>query len=702
MRIWPGRPHPLGAVWDGQGTNFALFSRNAEAVSLCLFAHADDVEPEIEIPLRQRTNWVWHVHLPDLRPPALYAYRVSGPYAPEAGHRFNPAKLLVDPYARAITNGLDWNDALFGYRIGNGDEGVSDPRDSAAWAPKSVLIDHSFPWDHDRVPRTPWSQTVIYECHVKGSTVRHPEVPEPLRGTYLGMASEPFIEHMHQLGVTAIELLPIHHMVSERSLVDRGLTNYWGYNTLGFFAPDPRFASGCLGEQVDEFKTMVKTLHRAGIEVLLDVVYNHTAEGNHLGPTLSLRGIDNASYYHLDEQRPGDYVDYTGCGNTLNTRHPRTLQLLMDSLRYWVDEMHVDGFRFDLAPALARELSGVGRLEHFFTMIQQDPILAEVKLIAEPWDLGPDGYQVGNFPSGWAEWNGLYRDTARRFWRGDAGQLGDLASRLSGSADIYAEDDRTPFASVNFVTAHDGFTLRDLVSYDHKHNQANGEENRDGTDANWSRNWGEEGETENDGIRRRRGRIVRNLMATLAFSQGVPMLSHGDETGRTQSGNNNGYCQDNEISWLDWDLDAERSQLLDFTRRVFAIRERNPVLRRRSFFSGMSGRGFEKDVSWLRPDGMEMEHDDWQAAENRALAMLVPGEANSEVDERGRPIQGDTLLLLVNAGPKPTLFHLPKQPAPGTWELTLCTDMRNARRLRASALRVGRESLCLLTYRAGS
>ena len=494
----------------------------------------------------------------------------------------------------------------------------------------------------------------------------HPEVPPDLRGTYLGLASDPIIEHLLALGVTAVELLPVHHAVSERELVERGLTNYWGYNTLGFFAPDERFATGAFGEQVTEFKTMVKALHRAGIEVLLDVVYNHTAEGGRLGPTLSLRGIDNASYYRLNPENRREYVDYTGCGNSLNMRHARTLQLVMDSLRYWVQQMHVDGFRFDLAPTLVRELQEVNRLGRFFAMVQQDPSLAEVKLIAEPWDLGPGGYQVGNFPDGWAEWNAEYRDAVRRFWRGDAGQVAELASRLSGSADLYEPGARSPHASINFVTCHDGFTLADLVSYERKHNEANGEKNRDGNNANWSRNWGVEGPTESHRILRLRDRMARNFLATLAFSQGVPMLSHGDELGRTQRGNNNGYCQDGRLTWVDWDLDARQRELLAFARKVLEIRKSNPVLRRRSFFSGLPlADGDGKDVTWLKPDGSEFTVDDWHDPECRALGMFVLGEAHDEVDERGRPIQGDSLLLLLNAGERPCHFRLPQPPAPG-------------------------------------
>ncbi len=705
MRSWPGRNYPLGAVWDGRGTNFALFSQHASGVTLCLFERVDDALPSEEIPLVERTNWVWHTYLPDVRPPQAYGYRVSGPYAPQEGHRFNPAKLLIDPYARALAGGLRWDAALCGERSASGGTAAgagraADPRDSAPFTPRSIVVDGSFPWGADRSPRTPWSRTVIYECHVKGMTALHPEVPAASRGKYLGLASQPVIDHLRSLGVTAVELLPVHHSITEQLLAARGLVNYWGYNTLGFFAPDARFASGDRGEQVSEFKTMVKALHSAGIEVLLDVVYNHTAEGNERGPTLSMRGIDNAAYYHLDEADPRRYVDYTGCGNTLNTRHPRVLQLLMDSLRYWVTEMHVDGFRFDLAPALARELHGVNRLDRFFATLQQDPALARVKLIAEPWDLGPGGYQVGNFPTGWAEWNGRYRDSVRRFWRGDPGQIGEFVSRIAGSADLFEGDDRTPSASVNFISAHDGFTLHDLVSYERKHNLANGEDNRDGSDANWSCNWGVEGETGSDSVARVRQRMARNFLATLAFSQGVPMLSHGDELGRTQRGNNNAYCQDNEISWIDWELDASQRALLEFARHVFQLRESNPILRRRSFFADRVPPGADgKDVLWLRPDGEELSGADWEDAERRALGMLVKGEAHGEMDDRGRPIQGPTLLVLFNAGGRPCLFRLPAQSEPGAWDHFLWTRRGSPQRPRAGALNLAAHSLSLLIWR---
>jgi glycogen operon protein len=700
MRVWPGKPYPLGVVWDGHGTNFALFSQHATGVELCLFAGPRDAEPSHRIRLRERTHSIWHVYLPDVRPGQLYGFRVEGPYQPEKGLRFNPAKLLADPYAKAIAGRVHWSDAVFGHTVGDpGEDLACDPWDSAPFVPKCVVIDETFPWGDDTPLRTPWSRTVIYECHVRGLTMLHPEVPPDLRGTYLGLASDPIIEHLLALGVTAVELLPVHHAVSERELVERGLTNYWGYNTLGFFAPDERFATGAFGEQVTEFKTMVKALHRAGIEVLLDVVYNHTAEGGRLGPSLSLRGIDNSSYYRLNPENRREYVDYTGCGNSLNMRHPRTLQLVMDSLRYWVQQMHVDGFRFDLAPTLVRELQEVNRLGRFFAMVQQDPSLAEVKLIAEPWDLGPGGYQVGNFPEGWAEWNAEYRDGVRRFWRGDSGRISELASRLSGSADLYQPGARSPHASINLVTCHDGFTLADLVSYEQKHNEANGEQNRDGNNANWSRNWGAEGPTESHRILRLRDRVARNFLATLAFSQGVPMLSHGDEIGRTQRGNNNAYCQDSRLSWMDWDLDARQRDLLAFGRKVFEIRKNNPVLRRRSFFSGrpLAG-GDAKDVTWLKPDGSEFTVDDWHDPECRVLGMFVLGEAHDEVDERGRLVQGDSLLLLLNAGERPCHFRLPQPPTPGSWEQAINTARPGARKIRRDSLNLLAHSLILLIY----
>jgi len=707
MTGWPGRPFPLGATWDGEGTNFAIFSENATDVDLCLFDRDGHGVETARIPLVDRERHVWHVYLPDVRPGQHYGYRVRGPYAPDEGHRFNPAKLLIDPYAKAISGRIQWHDALYGYAVGHAEEDLSESNaDSAPFVPKSIVVESAFSWGDDRPLRTPWNRTVIYECHVKGLTQLHPGVPPELRGTYLGLATDPVLDHLRSLGVTAVELMPVHHVVSERPLVERGLVNYWGYNSIGFFAPDVRYATGGAGEQVTEFKAMVKRLHRAGIEVILDVVYNHTGESGRLGPTLSLRGIDNAAYYRL---APGDrrhYVDFTGCGNSLNMQHPRAIQLIMDSLRYWVQEMHVDGFRFDLAPALARELFEVNRLATFFEIIRQDPVLAEVKLIAEPWDLGPGGYQVGNFPDEWTEWNGKYRDTVRRFWRGDEGQLADLGYRLSGSSDLYGRSARTPWASINFVTCHDGFTLRDLVSYERKHNEANGEDGQDGTDANWSRNWGVEGPTDDPEIATNRERAMRNFLATLAFSQGVPMLTAGDELGRTQHGNNNAYCQDNEIGWVAWDTDPRAADLLAFTRRVLAIRHRHPVLRRRSFFEGRPmGASGMKDVTWLHPAGREMEADDWATPGARVLGMLLDGQASDEVDERGRPLTGDSLFLLVNGGASEEPFALPTPPGGGRWQELVCTTRPTKERRRdvaGSHFTLAPYSLALLAWNATS
>ena len=701
MRVWPGSPEPLGATWDGEGVNFALFSEHATGVELCLFDAEGTREVE-RVRFSERTNHVWHAYLPDVRPGQAYGYRVHGPYAPERGHRFNPAKLLLDPYAKTIAGRVQWSDAQFGYQIG-------DPRadlapsatDSAPEMPRCLVVDTAFTWAGDRPLRTPWSQTVVYECHVKGMTARHPGVPEALRGTYLGLASDPILDHLLALGVTAVELLPVQHFVVDRLLLEAGLTNYWGYNTVGFFAPDPRYATGCRGEQVAEFKSMVKAFHRVGIEVLIDVVYNHTGEGNHLGPTLCFRGVDNASYYRLAPQAPRHYDDVTGCGNSLNVSHSRVLQMVLDSLRYWVQEMHVDGFRFDLASTLGRDPDTFDRFGRFFATVQQDPVLSRVKLVAEPWDVGPGGYQLGNFPAGWAEWNGRYRDTVRRFWRGDEAQVPDLASRLSGSSDLFQASDRNPYASINFVTCHDGFTLQDLVSYERKHNEANREDGRDGADDNWSRNWGVEGNTDSSAVLRMRERMKRNLLASLAFSQGVPMLSHGDELSRTQQGNNNGYCQDNELTWLDWRLDGSQLRFLDFVREAFRMRRENPAFRRRRFFAGdpVADHG-TKDVSWIRPDGREMTVAEWHDPKNRVLGMLVHGDASDEVDERGRPNRGDTLLLLVNGGNRGCPFTLPTLPEPGVWHEVLSTTRPGGREVRKESVVLTSHSLLLLGHGA--
>jgi isoamylase len=691
MRVWPGSPDRLGSRWDGRGTNFALFSRHATRVDLCLFDAPGDARAAQSVTLRERTGWVWHAYLPDVRPGTLYGYRVDGPFAPADGHRFNPRKLLQDPYARALCGSLEWNEALSG----------ANPADSAAHVPRGVVVDDSFPWEGDTSPRRPWNQTVVYECHVKGLSQLHPEVPPELRGTYLGLASEPILDHLRSLGVTSVELLPVHHRISERGLVERGRVNYWGYNTIGFFAPDSRFASGDRGEQVREFKSMVKTLHQAGLEVILDVVYNHTAEGNHLGPTLHLRGIDNASYYHLDPDDASRYLDFSGCGNTLDVQGFRGFQLLMDSLRYWMGEMHVDGFRFDLAPALARRGRRIDHLSRFFETLRQDPLLARAKLIVEPWDASSDGYRLGHFPEGYAEWNDRFRDCARRFWRGDNRQVGEFASRLSGSADLFGSGDRGPCASLNYITAHDGFTLADLVSYEHKRNEANGENGADGTGANWSANWGAEGPTESESICRLRDQIASNLLATLAFAQGVPMLCHGDEFGRSQGGNNNAYCLDDETTWIDWEIDARGRALLDFTRRVLALRAEQPVLRRRHFFEGARPDGRpHRDVVWLRRGGGEMTEKDWRDPGVRALGMLASGEASSELDENGRPMVGDTLLVAFNPRAQAVHFSLPAMSEVGHWEHALCTGGRVPRRMRASSLRLMPHSLSLLIWRS--
>ncbi|HWP59399.1 MAG TPA: glycogen debranching protein GlgX [Candidatus Acidoferrales bacterium] len=690
MKVWPGNPYPLGATWDGAGVNFALFSENATKVELCLFAAQDARRETARIPLAERTQHVWHAYLPELRPGALYGYRVHGPYEPNAGHRFNPAKLLLDPYAKAIAGVVRWSDALFGYTIGHPDGDLScDERDSAAGMPKCVVIDPAFSWGQDAPPRTPWHQTLIYELHVKGFTARHPQVPKEIRGSYSALTHPAVIDYLVGLGITAVELMPVHHFIVEKHLADRGLTNYWGYNSIGFFAPEAVYAStGVAGEQVAEFKTMVRSLHRAGIEVILDVVYNHTAEGNHLGPTLCFRGIDNAAYYRLVADNRRYYMDYTGCGNTLDMTHPRALQLIMDSLRYWVLEMHVDGFRFDLASALARELHAVDRLGAFFDIIHQDPVLSQVKLIAEPWDLGEGGYQVGNFPVLWAEWNAEYRDTVRRFWKGDGGLLGGLAYRLTGSSDLYGSEGRSPYASINFVTAHDGFTLADLVSYNDKHNEANGEENRDGHNENLSWNCGAEGPTDDPAVLALRARQQRNFLATLILSQGVPMLLAGDEIGRTQQGNNNAYCQDNEISWLDWNLTRGGRELLEFTRLLIRLFHRHPVLRRRKFFQGRRIRGSEvKDLSWFRPDGKEMADEDWNNPSGRCLGLRLAGDAIDELDAQGQRVIDDTLLILLNAHHEPVPFILPAHRRKVRWEVIL--DTRAPERKRRRLVRGG-------------
>ena len=675
-RVQPGRPYPLGATWDGSGVNFALWSEHATSVELCLFDPGDPGREARRMPMRERTDQTWHVYLPGAGPGQLYGYRVHGPWDPAAGHRFNPAKVLLDPYARAIAGTVDWNDALFGQGAGDPDGDLArDDRDSAPYVPKCVVIDPAFDWGADRPPRTPWNETIIYEVHVKGFTARHPDVPPEQRGTYAGVASPVAVAHLKGLGVTAVELLPVHHSVTERAVEDRDLVNYWGYNSIGFFAPDARFAStGVRGAQVAEFKAMVKTLHAAGIEVILDVVYNHTAEGDHRGPTLAFRGIDNAAYYRLDPANGRRYLDYTGCGNTVNTLHPRSTQLIMDSLRYWVETMHVDGFRFDLAAALGRGPSDFDLFSPFFHVINGDPVISRVKLIAEPWDLGPGGYQVGDFPAGWAEWNGKYRDTVRRYWRGDPGQLPELGYRLTGSSDLYEEGGRRPWASVNFVTAHDGFTLADLVSYTAKRNEANGEDNRDGTDDNVSDNGGVEGPTEDEKIRELRERRVRSFLATLFLSQGVPMLCGGDEIGRTQGGNNNAYCQDNDVSWSTWPPSPSGARLLEFTRRLIQLRLEQPVFRRRTFFRGRHRTGAAStDLSWFRPDGKEMAEEEWHNGAGSCIGLWLAGDAIGEVDDGGEPIAGDSFLVLLNADRRAVPFVLPGHEPFEGWEAVLDT-----------------------------
>ncbi|MDT4933708.1 MAG: isoamylase [Pseudonocardiales bacterium] len=671
MELWPGTGYPLGATYDGSGTNFALFSEVAERVELCLF-DANEVETRVHLP--EVDGFVWHAFLPGIEPGQRYGYRVHGPYDPGKGLRCNPAKLLLDPYAKAIDGRIDWHESLFGYNFGDPDS--RNDEDSAAHMSKSVVINPFFDWGVDRPPRHAYADSVIYEAHVKGMTQRHPEIPKALRGTYAGIAHPVIIDHLRELGVTAIELMPVHHFVNDKFLVDKGLSNYWGYNTIGFLAPDIKYTSSqSPGSQVQEFKAMVRALHEAGIEVILDVVYNHTGEGNHLGPTLSFRGIDNAAYYRLAEDSPQHYTDYTGTGNTLNVRQPHTLQLIMDSLRYWVTEMHVDGFRFDLAATLAREFYDVDRLSSFFEIVQQDPVVSQVKLIAEPWDVGPGGYQVGNFPPQWTEWNGKYRDTVRDFWRGEPSTIGEFAARITGSADLYETSGRRPVASINFVTAHDGFTLLDLVSYNEKHNEANLDNNTDGESHNRSWNCGVEGPTKDPAVLALRAQQRRNLLATLFLSQGVPMLSHGDEMGRTQRGNNNGYCQDNKLTWMDWgNVDVD---MLAFTRRLSELRREHPIFRRRRFFDGrpVRRRGHDTlpDIEWFQPDGEEMTEEDWGSGFGRAIAVYVNGQGITDRDARGQRLVDDSFLLCFSAHHEPIDFRLPGAEYAAAWEIVLDT-----------------------------
>jgi isoamylase len=724
LRVWPGKPRPLGAHWDGMGVNFALFSESAQAVELCLFDSVDATQETHRIPLPEYTNKVWHGYLPDLRPGQLYGFRVYGPWAPQNGYLFNPHKLLVDPYAKSVVRREVWDNALFGYHVltpdemkkkkdqklktqsaeakaGSGTTAVTtapplpaevkqsaikpaevkheekeievdlimDERDSAPFAPLCAVVDDVFMWGDDKAPRTPWHKTIIYEAHVKGLTMRHPEVPENIRGTYAAMGSEPIIRHLQELGVTAVELMPIHHHLDDHFLVEKGLTNYWGYNTLSYFAPDLRYASSSNSyeDAIREFKGMVRALHAAGLEVILDVVYNHTCEGNHLGPTLMFKGIDCLSYYKHVDGAPRFFMDYTGCGNTLNVSHPRVLQLIMDSLRYWVQEMHVDGFRFDLAAALGRDGHYVDKMGSFFDIIHQDPVLSQVKLIAEPWDLGEGGYQVGNFPELWTEWNGKYRDSIRRFWKGDAGTLSEMVTRLAGSSDLYYEKD--PHASINFITSHDGYTLHDLVSYNNKHNEANGENNNDGDNHNNSWNCGVEGVTEDPKINDLRYRQKRNMMATMLLSLGVPMIVAGDEMSRTQQGNNNAYCQDNDISWVHWERDEAAEAYYQFVRQLIKIRRENPVFQRRKFLIGQTCQKANiKDIIWFSAKGSEMTEEDWRDGELLCVGALLNGNAINEMDDKGNPITGNTVLILLNASYKPVAFHTPKLNAGDIWE----------------------------------
>jgi isoamylase len=669
--VWLGKHYPLGATWDGKGVNFALFSEHAEKVELCLFDAKGNHEIH-RILMPEQTDHIWHCYLPEARPGMLYGYRVYGPYAPSEGARFNHYKLLLDPYAKAIVGPLRWSDVLFGYKVGHKKEDLSfDRRDSASHMPKCRIVDPAFSWGHDQPPQIPWQDTIIYELHVKGFTQLHALVPSALRGTYAGLAAEPVIDHLKAMGVTAVELMPVHAFINDRHLEEKGLQNYWGYNSIGYFAPEGRYG---YVEPASEFKNLVKTLHRANIEVILDVVYNHTAEGNQYGPTLSFRGIDNAAYYRLVGEDARYYMDYTGCGNTLNMRHPRVLQMVMDSLRYWVIDMHVDGFRFDLASALARELHEVDRLSAFFDTIHQDPVLSQVKLIAEPWDLAEGGYQVGNFPVGWTEWNDKYRDGVRAYWKGEEGLIDNLAYRLTGSSDLYDHSGRKPYSSINFLTAHDGFTLHDLVSYDGKHNEANLDENRDGTDNNQSWNCGAEGPTDDPAIRSLRARQKRNLLSTLLLSQGVPMLLGGDELGRTQQGNNNSYCQDNPISWVNWDLQPEDRELMEFVRYVVHLRKQHPVFRRRNFFQGRPFKGAEtKDILWLNPNGQEMNGDEWNHTYVRCLGVFLSGKAIYERDEQNQPIVDNDFLLLLNAYEGEIPFLLPEDEKDACWRMVINT-----------------------------
>jgi isoamylase len=670
MKIWPGKPYPLGATYDGMGTNFAVFSEGAEKVELCLFA-SDGSESRISLP--EISGFCWHGYMPGVGPGQAYGYRVHGPFEPAKGLRYDPSKLLIDPYATAIDGQVQWDEAVFSYAFDNPD-GPPNGRDSAPFVPKSVVVNPFFAWQEDRHPHTPWHQTVIYELHVKGFTAQFPQMDPELRGTYAGLATPQVVDYLKGLGVTAVELLPVHQFVHSHSLHERDLRNYWGYDSIGFFAPHNEYSSlKQPGQQVQEFKQMVKTLHAAGIEVILDVVYNHTPEGNHMGPTLSFRGLDNAAYYRLTQPNPRFYMDYTGTGNSLNMRHPHTLQLIMDSLRYWILEMHVDGFRFDLAATLARSLHDVDRLSAFFDLVHQDPVINRVKLIAEPWDVGDGGYQVGNFPQLWSEWNGKYRDVVRDYWRGQDQQLGEFAYRFTGSSDLYETTGRRPYASINFITCHDGFTLRDLVSYNDKHNDANGEDNRDGESTNRSWNCGEEGETDREDVKALRSIQQRNFLATLFLSQGVPMLGSGDEAGRTQQGNNNTYCQDSSLAYFDWDnVDTD---LQAFTRKVIALRQTHPVFRRRGWFYGKALQGRVADIGWFKPDGQEMGEEHWQEHFAKSVAVFLNGDSFPYPDPQGNAITGDSFYILFNAHYEPLEFKTPSAHFGAAWKSVLTTQL---------------------------
>ncbi len=672
MDVWPGKPYPLGATYDGSGTNFSLFSEAADRVELCL-SSPDGAENRVE--LTEVTAFCWHAYLPEVGPGQRYGYRVHGPWAPDEGHRCNPAKLLLDPYAKAVEGEVVWAESVFPYRFDD-PEGAPNDADSAPFVPKAVVTSPYFDWGNDRPPGTPWHETIVYELHVKGFTALNPRIPAELRGTYLGLATPEVIDHLCNLGVTAVELMPVHQFIHDHTLDQRGLRNYWGYNSLAYLAPHNGYAARSQnGQQVQEFKQLVRSMHEAGIEVILDVVYNHTAEGNHLGPILSFKGIDNAAYYRLVAGDERYYLDYTGTGNSLNMRHPHVLQLIMDSLRYWVQEMHVDGFRFDLASTLARELHDVDKLSAFFDLIQQDPVVSQVKLIAEPWDVGEGGYQVGNFPVLWTEWNGKYRDTVRDFWRGNDQTLGEFANRLTGSSDLYETSGRRPYASINFVTAHDGFTLNDLVSYNDKHNEGNGEGNRDGESHNRSWNCGVEGPTDDPDVLALRARQVRNFLTTVLLSQGVPMLLAGDELGRTQGGNNNAYCQDNEISWIDWERAGAYEGLHEFTRTLLALRREHPVFRRRRWFQGRSIRGTagDHDIAWLKPDGSEMGDADWDSGFAKSIGVFLNGEVLPSTGPRGERVTGDSFLLLFNGHFEMIDFKVPAGDFGERWELVLDT-----------------------------